>query len=443
MTQDTPDAVITAQLHPSGFGMSDSNFDSLSVASDGCVYYTLCSHDINTHARVYRLDPKAGAAPVCLGDLGEIVGEAGTRSVPQGKSHSQYYEHEGKLYFSTHYGYYKPSSNKEEPAETPPGYRPYPGGHFVSLDLRTSGFRELAKAPPGEGILAMAMDPPRGRLYGLTWPRGHFIYYDLAEERLTDLGPVSRGGELGDGEEYLCLCRSLAVDPRDGSVYFTNADGDIRQYDHRRDEVSSTGASLKRDIFGHWEVHTPGHQGYNWRKALWHGRMEKFLAVHPKSAFLFSFDPETREVEIIERIAARELRKSGRFEPFRYGYLGLAFGPDGDTLYYLTATYGLRADDGRTVPEVLHLVTYSLPASGGLADHGVVRLEDGRYPTMTQSIVVHRSGRVYAVPWIERAEAKAVRGAGPAQQVDLISFEDPTAAALLPSRRGAASAHGA
>jgi hypothetical protein len=400
--------------------MSDSNFDSLSSASDGCLYYTLCSHDLNTHARVYRLNPATAEAPECLGDLGEIVAEAGARSIPQGKSHSQYYEHDGKLYFATHYGYYKPSSNREEPGETPPGYRPYPGGHFASFDLRSERFQDLAKAPPGEGILTMVLDAPRGRLYGLTWPRGHFIHCDLGNRELTDLGPVSRGGELGEGEQYFCLCRSLAVDPRDGSVYFTNADGDIRRYDRPSDAVVSTGATLKRDIFGYWEVHTPGHQGYNWRKALWHDRTRRFVAVHPKSGFLFFFDPQTCEVAIIERITAEELRRNGRFEPFRYGYLGLAFGPDRETLYYLTATYGLRADHGRNVPEVLHLVTYSLPA-GRLADHGVLRLEDGRYPTMTQSIVVHPDGRIYTVPWIE----KLTKDGGPEQQVDLISFEDP------------------
>ena len=58
-------------------------------------------------------------------------------------------------------------------------------------------------------------------------------------------------------------------------------------------------------------------------------------------------------------------------------------------------------------------------------DHGVLRLEDGRYPTMSQTLVVHPNGRLYACPWIEkpgRAPDDPVR-----QQVDLISFEDPLA----------------
>jgi hypothetical protein len=421
--KSTPDATITATLHPSNFKECDSNFDSLSLVSDGSLFYTLCSHDIDTHARVYRLAP--GSEPACMGSLGEIVGEAGTKSVPQGKSHSPYYEHRGTLYFATHYGYYKPSSNnKEEPAEAPPGYKPYPGGHFISYEMATGKFTDLAKAPAGEGILTMSMDSERGRLYGLTWPRGFFIYYDLETNRLENLGQVSGQGELGEGETYYCLCRCLGVLPKDGSVYFTNADGEMKRYSYAADRIESTGVSLQREIFGHWDPHEPGHQGYHWRKAFWHNERGKFYAVHPKSGFLFSFDPAAGEVEILERITADELRKNGRFEPFRYGYLSFAPGPDCETLYYLTGTYGLQAEDGRKVDETLHLITYSL-RTGQYLDHGVLRLEDGRYPTMTQSLAVHPEGRLYTAPWIENPQVNSEERVK--QQVDLISFADPLA----------------
>ena len=422
--KSTPDSVITARLHPSGFARCDSNFDSLSLASDGCVYYTLCSHNIDTHARVYRLDLTGAVS--CLGDLGEITGEAGAKTIPQGKSHSPYFEHRGRLYLATHYGYYKPSSNKEEPGEAPPGYGPYPGGHFVAYDMANGEFEHLVQAPPGEGLLTMTMDADRGRLYGLTWPRGFFIYYDLAERKLVNLGQVSRGGELGDGEDYFCLCRSLGLHPQDGAVYFTNADGELKRYCYAQDRIETTRTSLRRDVFGHWDVHVPGHQGYNWRKVLWHEERRLFYAVQPKSGYLFSYDPEADRLSILERITADELRHDGGFEPFRYGYLSLAFGPDRETLYYLTGTPGLTAEDGRTVSEVLHLVTYDL-RTGQYLDHGVVRLEDGRYPTMTQSLAVHPNGRIYTVPWLE-GDAGAVRQDGrPRQQVDLISFRDPLA----------------
>lgn len=417
MSTSTPDAVITAHLHPSHFDKSDSNYDSLSVASDGNLYYTLCSHDIDTHARVYRHEP--GAEAVCLGDFGEIVGEAGTKTVPQGKSHSPYYECDGKLYFSTHYGYYKPSSHKEEPGEVPPGYKPYPGGHFVAYDMHTGDFADLAQTPPGEGILTMNMDPARRRLYGLTWPRGFFITYDLNTGRLANLGQVSGEGELGDGPSYFCLCRSFGIRPDDGSVFFTNADGEVKRYTYDNDSIESMGVMLKRDIFGSWDPHVPGHQGYNWRKVFWHSGYRAFFGVHPRSGFLFCYDPNAGVVEILERIAADELRRNGGFEPFHYGYLGLTLGPDRETVYYLTATYGLEVEDRRKVDGTLHLVTYHL-RTGTYADHGVIRLDDGRYPTNTQTIAVHPNGRIYTVPWIERPGQSG-------HQVDLISFDDPLA----------------
>src|SRR5260370_27432712 len=91
---------ITARLHESGFKLSDSNFFSLSKASDGNIYYTLSSHNIDTHAKVCRYDPRKDHATP-LASLGEIVQEQGT--IPQGKSHSPYFEANGKLYLATHY----------------------------------------------------------------------------------------------------------------------------------------------------------------------------------------------------------------------------------------------------------------------------------------------------------------------------------------------------
>jgi hypothetical protein len=45
---------------------------------------------------------------------------------------------------------------------------------------------------------------------------------------------------------------------------------------------------------------------------------------------------------------------------------------------------------------------------------------------MTHCIAVHPGGRVYTVPWMENLEKNQPSGkGGPAQQVDLISFEDP------------------
>lgn len=418
----TPDAVIPARLHDSGFPLSDSNFFSLSRASDGNVYYTLCSHNIDTHARLYRYDPRTDRTQL-VADFGQAFHEAGARSIPQGKSHSQYFELDGKLYGATHYGFMKPGSTKEEPGELPAGYKPYPGGHFFSLDLRSGKIEDLARAPQNEGIITMALDPRRGRMIGLTWPSGLLLTYDLHTRTLKNLGPVCRGGEAGTGDSYMCLCRCFGIVPDTGDVYFTLANGEIIHLDPATGAIRTLKkASTAIDLFGQWDHRKPGHQGYNWRQVFWHAPWKKFVAVHGKSAWLFTFDPAAEKIELLDRICALELKKSGQYEPFRYGYLTLEPDLDGHTLFYLTGTYGLTAEDGRKVEETLHLVSYNLETAL-YRDHGVLRLPDGRYPKMTQSLLRHTDGRLYSCPWIEpRAGAAARR-----DEVDLISFPLPAA----------------
>jgi hypothetical protein len=418
---DPRTTVLPATLHPSGFTLCDSNFFSLSKASDGNIYYTLCSHNIDTHARLYKYDPRRNEVSLVT-NLGKPFGEEGTRTIPQGKSHSPYFELDGKLYGATHYGFMNPGAAKEEPGVLPAGYKPYPGGHFFRFDLMTQVFEDLARAPEGEGLITMGMDVKRGRMYALTWPSGLLITYDMPTKAMRNHGPVCRGGEAGTGESYMCLCRCFAINPDDGAAYFTLPSGDIIHYDYDTAELRTLEkANLRIDIFGQWDHRVPGHQGYNWRQVFWHAPSKKFVAVHGKSGWLYTFDPATEEIELLERICARELKQSGRFEPFRYGYLTLELAPDGETVYYLTGTYGLTAEDGRQVEETLHLITYNL-RTREYNDHGVLRLADRRYPTMTQSLLFHSDGRLYSCPWIEKP---SYDGKGPRQQVDLISFPNP------------------
>jgi hypothetical protein len=447
-----PNAVLSARLHPSGFERADSNFYSLTIASDGCVYFTLSSHNIDTHARAYRYDPATDEMRLAM-DLGEAAGETGLKTIPQGKSHSPYFELGGKLYLSTHFGFFASTEEREHPAPVPAGYKPYPGGHILSYDLATGKSENLGKAPPEEGIITLNLDARRGRLFGLTWPKGFFLVFDIEKREMRNLGQVCLGGEVGRGDQYRCLVRSFAVDPRDGMVYFTTADGAIQRYNPEKAAVEPyTALHMKRDIFGQWDPTRPGHQGYNWRDILWHEESQAFYGVHPRSGYLFLFEPHAGRLELIERISAEEIRRVGHYEPFHYGYLTLKLGPDRKTLYYLTSTYGVpledgglmqaahlvspghkssdserrayRLPDGRRIVETIHLITYNL-ATREYADHGVVRLEDGRYPRMSQCHGVHPAGRCYAAPWIPKPAASPEDR--PRWQCDLISFADPLA----------------
>src|SRR5260370_37092386 len=168
-------------------------FNGIGVSHDGTVYYVLSSAKYKVAGQMYSLDPKTKGV-THLAELSDAVGEGKIKAVAQGKSHVDFFEDTGKLYFSTHLGYYNQVAGVERTAAVPDGYLPYPGGHFLSYDTKTGKFENLATAPGGEGIITMNMDVQRRRMYGITWPTGHFLRYDLKSRALKDLGTLFHDG---------------------------------------------------------------------------------------------------------------------------------------------------------------------------------------------------------------------------------------------------------
>ena len=403
----SPDAPkLTAHIYNSGFELSHGTFNGMLRASDGKIYYVLCAGTIDTGAQMYSFDP-ATEKITHVGDLTEAAGEKGLKAIPQGKSHVNFYESNGKLYFATHFGYYSIVNGEERPGVPAEGYKPYPGGHFLAYDMASGKFENLAVAPAGQGILAMTMDATRGRLYGLTWPSGLFLRYDLETKNLKNLGPISKEGEGGHGETYRVLCRALVVDPADGSAYVTTSEGDILRYRYDRDALETVrGDNLRKDYFGVFNPKTSGHMGYNWRQALWYEPEKAVYATHGNSGYLLRFDPHAERVDVVERITSEPSRHSGMYDKFSYGYLGFALGPDGHTLYYLTG--GAIYENGRPVvsdkkikvgskgKEDLNLVTYDITGAKYI-DHGAIFLENGQRPYDVNSIAVTADGTVYSL----------------------------------------------
>ena len=400
-------AKLTADTYDSGFALAHDTYNGLSAASDGKIYYVLSSQAYDVAAQMYCFDPatrKIGH----LGDLSAACGEKGLKAVAQGKSHVNFVECRGKLYFATHTGFYAVIDDMEKMGPPPPGWKPYPGGHFLAYDMATGKFQSLAVAPRGEGIITMNMDGRRGRLYGLTWPTGYFLRYDLAKKELKDLGPTCLQGENGKGAGYRTICRSLAVDPDDGSVYFTNGDGAIFRYRYDRDQIETVaGEDMKKDYFGLYDPASPGHMGYNWRQVVWHPAEKAIYGVHGNSGYLFRFDPRAARLEVLERLTSLPSQRSGMYDQFSYGYLGFTLGPDRRTLYYLTGS-PIYVDGKRLAGKLstakgeakgmenLHLVTYDIPTAK-YSDHGAVFYADGQRPLYVNSIAVGRDGAVYSL----------------------------------------------
>jgi len=395
----------TAQVYNSGFPEAHDTYNSMGVASDGKVYYVLSAELPNVGARMFVFDPATRKIRQ-LADLTEVCGEKGSKAIVQGKSHVNFVECQGKLYFATHVGYYSIIDGMERMPIGPAGYKPYPGGHLLAYDMASGKVEDLALPPGGEGILTLNMDTVRGRIYCLTWPKGRFLRYDLARRDLKDFGPLAGLGEDGRGKKFYTICRSIAVDADDGSAYLTLSTGDILRYRCDPDSLQTVaGDNMRKDYFGLYDPHSAGHMGYNWRQVVWHPAEKAIYGMHGNSGYLFRFDPRAERVDVVERLTSAPSRRCGMFDQFSYGYLGFALGPDGQTLNYLTG--GPVYERGKRVAgkpstakgeskgmENLHLITYHIP-SARYADHGAIFFRDGQRPSYVNSIAVGKDKTVY------------------------------------------------
>lgn len=395
-----------AKRYFSGFKDAHETYNAVSEASDGNIYYVLCSQKHDTAAQLHKYNPVTDQTEF-IADLSEVVGEKAQNYISQGKSHTEFFEVDGKLYFASHVGYYEMIDGAQQlPVNAPKGYKLYPGGHFLSYDLQTKEIKSLALIPD-EGVLTMTMDKQRMHLYGISWPSGYFYHYDIKQDKLKNIGLISGLGEKGKrGDDYRVLCRSLLVDPTTGYVYYSTSEGDIYYYDpsssvtEKLEEVN-----LRLDYFGTYDPKDAGSMGYNWRKIHWYEPENKAYGVHGNSGYLFTFDPQNKKIEIVDRITSWPSKKSGMFDQFSYGYLGFKI-RDG-VIYYLTGAPIYK--DGKRVAGVnkinmgapkglehLHLVTYNITEKK-YEDHGPIFYEDGSFPTYVNSIALGGEKEVYTV----------------------------------------------
>lgn len=419
---------LIAKTFYSGFADADDTFNSISLASDGKVYYILSSSKHNVGGRMFSYDPSTGDITF-LADLTSICGEGSKNYIAQGKSHVRFYECDRKLYFATHVGYYQLIDGRYRlPVNPPDGYNLYSGGHIVCYNIDKSCFEDLAILPHGEGAIAMTMDRDRKQIFIITWPTGRFIHYDVAAGNMQDLGYISGAGEAGvPGKDFRVLCRSLFVNSFTGTAYFSIAEGDILSYTPGDDTITKlTKADLRLDYFGKYDVTMPGNMGYNWRKIFWHAQHRMAYGVHGNSGYLFRFDPHTEELCLIKRITSIPSKKSGMYDQFSYGYLGFALGPDQETVYYLTGgpIYNHRKMIKETCTasmgtakniENLHLVTYHLK-TGVYKDYGPIFYENGERPLNVNSIAIGTDGTIYTLARVN-INGKII--------TDLISIKNP------------------
>jgi hypothetical protein len=358
-----------------GLGMMDGNWAALKAATDGKVYVGLACHGCDGHLVYYDSHKNK---MVDVGGLNELTGETGLGLGPQSKIHAKFGEgSDGRIYFSTHGGWWFDYGR----FATPEGY---PGSHYMAYNPLTGKAQDFGIGPRFEGMNTGAYDPKFNRIYGLTHPRGHFVYYDVATGTKVDKGRINN---------WDSICRTLGIDDQ-GNVYGSFGAGRIFQYDPRTDNIRELdehlpirqkGISLGRD----YDKSETG-----WRIVVWDEETKKFYGVEESATTLFSFDPVAPAGRQVKTMGAMSIPKIASSRAVPYATLSLTLGLD-RKLYYAAAgaefDYGGSADVASS-----HLITYDL-RTGKIEDLGEMHLADGRPVVGTNSADTGPDGTIYFV----------------------------------------------
>lgn len=384
-------AGVDYRLFP-GLANMDGNWSAVLAASDGKVYVGLAYHGGGGHLVYFD----SGADLMHdVGDLTVLCGEQGLRRGPQSKIHTRFGEgKDGRIYFATQYGLDFDFARYA----TPEGY---PGGHWMAYDPHNGRTIDFGVGVPHEGMVAGQYDPLYNRIYGITDPRGHFVYYDVATRFTRDMGRLNN---------WESLCRSLGVDDR-GNVYGSFGRGQIFKYDVKTDEVRELsvrlpirqkGISLGRD---YTKAETA------WRVVVWDKQTRKFYGVEESASTLFSFDPYKGPDGEVRPLGQLRIEGSEDRRDIPYATLSLTLGYD-RKLYYAAA--GREFDySGSAGLAASHLIVYDLE-SGRIEDRGEMQLPDGRSVIGTNSADTGPDGTIYfvgAIP-VKAESGKPVEAGG-------------------------------
>lgn len=358
-----------------GLATMDGNWAALKAGSDGKVYVGLACHGCNGHLVYY--DP-AKDHMVDVGDLTTLSGENGLGLGPQSKIHAKFGEgKDGRIYFATHGGWwfdYARFATREG----------YPGFHYMAFDPKSGKVDDFGVGVRFEGMNTGAYDPKFNRIYGLTHPRGHFVYYDVTTGKKVDKGRINN---------WDSICRTLGIDD-DGNVYGSFGAGHIFKYDPRTDKISELEATLPIREKGISLGRDYDKSETAWRVVVWDHETKKFYGVEESASTLFSFDPTAppgSQVKVLGQMAIAELA-SQRNVP--YATLSLTLGRD-RKLYYAAA--GAEFDYVSSAKAVAsHLIIYDL-RTGKVKDEGEMHLPDGRAVLGTNSADTGPDGTIYFV----------------------------------------------
>jgi hypothetical protein len=253
----------------------------------------------------------------------------------------------------------------------------------------------------------MTLDPENDTLYGLTWPTGLLISYDLNEGLLHNWGAVQGRGEWDHlPEDWNFICRRLATDGQ-GGLWGSTDTGRIWSF--RRGEQRPVhyidGLNVLHTIpvqeSGFTFENEPHYFWNNWRTIAWNPQTESFWGLQGGSTQLFEFAPATGTLRSVRPLRAKGVEPHTRRNPMRT-QLGFMLGPN-NTLFYLAHAPDSSGLEPTPMDSEVHLVTYEIDHDR-YTDHGTLVTADGGRILFTESIEIGQDGHIYTVAWVETTD---------------------------------------
>jgi len=254
-----------------GLKKDDSMWSGIYTAKSGKIYIGLCTHA--DAANFYEFDPLTEKMEH-IADLTIFKGERGSGIRTSGKIHVTFVEDKsGNIYF----GDFCEDNGPE--CIDPSSYR---GAHWFKFDPKSRILTNIGLISQNSGLLGMAIDPERGRLYGLA-EDGHLYMYDLNKGITTDKGRVD------DWD----ICRTIVADGK-GNIYGAFPVNRIWKYNPETDRTYD----LKNVLVPNDPNVSPRTMSNPqidrktlWRILRWKPDEKVFYGITNADSRLFKFDP--------------------------------------------------------------------------------------------------------------------------------------------------------
>jgi hypothetical protein len=155
----------------------ESGYFSLCEGNDGRIYVGTAKY--NHNAYIVEFDPVTAKQRIVV-DAHSVCGLTAKGYAAQAKFHTRnYVGPSGIIYAGTKQGYRKKGDTSK-----------YAGGYFITYDSRNGTARNLGMPYKKQGIADVVADESRGLAYIVTCENQHWMLYDFATKKFSELGPM-------------------------------------------------------------------------------------------------------------------------------------------------------------------------------------------------------------------------------------------------------------